>query len=91
MVHLPDGGPAEGGRYPLGAQVNWVSAVRTGDAPTIVVALQDGRVVGLRPWSIRCAAGALAGGAVAVSRPGTPRRSGCCTPQEVAPPCHTRC
>ncbi|MFW6438261.1 MAG: hypothetical protein ACOCZ7_04525, partial [Armatimonadota bacterium] len=48
MVYLLDAGLNVVGRYPLGAQVNLVSAARTGEGAQIVAALEDGRVVGLR-------------------------------------------
>lgn len=49
MVYLLDGALAELARFPTGSQVNWLSAARTGAGPLVVAALQDGRVLGLRP------------------------------------------
>jgi hypothetical protein len=48
MVYLLDGELRVTGRFPVGAQVNWVSAPATGDKALIVAATEDGRVVGLR-------------------------------------------
>ncbi len=45
MVYLLDAGLSEIGRFPVGSQVNWVSAAVMGDEARIVAALEDGRVV----------------------------------------------
>ncbi len=48
VVRLLDATLNEVGRYPLGLQVNWVSAPASGNGPLLVAALEDGRVVGVR-------------------------------------------
>jgi len=49
MVYLLDGDLAQVGRYPVGDQVNWVSAARSGDGPRIIAARESGLVTALRP------------------------------------------
>jgi len=48
MVYVLDAGLNVVGRYPVGAQVNWISAASTGTGAEVVAALEDGRVVAVR-------------------------------------------